>query len=69
MTKAIRCVKKLSKKDLTDEEKNKLVEEVNTLKGLDHPNIVKAHEMYTYKKQIFLVLELCDGGDLYTRSE
>jgi serine/threonine protein kinase len=34
---------------------------------MDHPNIVKAHEMYTYKKQIFLVLELCDGGDLYTR--
>jgi calcium-dependent protein kinase len=35
---------------------------------MDHPNIVKAHELYTYKKHIFLVLELCDGGDLYTRS-
>lgn len=35
---------------------------------MDHPNIVKAHELYRYKKHLFLVLELCDGGDLYTRS-
>jgi serine/threonine protein kinase len=41
---------------------------VDILRGMDHPNIVKAHELYTYKKHIFLVLELCDGGDLYTRS-
>eukprot|EP00934_Nitzschia_sp_Nitz4_P009415 Nitzschia sp. Nitz4//scaffold133_size116822//56256//65702//NITZ4_003807-RA/size116822-snap-gene-0.16-mRNA-1//-1//CDS//3329535396//9405//frame0 len=41
--------------------------EIDILKGLDHPNIVKAHEQYTYKKQIYIILELCDGGDLYTR--
>ena len=23
--------------------------------------------MYNYKKQIYIILELCDGGDLYTR--
>lgn len=33
----------------------------------DHPNIVKAHEVYNHKKQIYIILELCDGGDLYTR--
>jgi calcium-dependent protein kinase len=33
----------------------------------DHPNIVKAHEVFSHKKQIFIILELCDGGDLYTR--
>jgi len=45
-----------------------LMNEVDILKSMDHPNIVKAHELYSYKKQLFLVLELCDGGDLYTRS-
>lgn len=41
--------------------------EIDILKGLDHPNIVKAHEVYSYKKQIYIILELCNGGDLYTR--
>lgn len=35
---------------------------------MDHPHIVKQHEIYKYKKQIYLILECCDGGDLYTRS-
>ena len=34
LSKALRCVKKLSKKDLTDEDKAKLVEEVLILKNL-----------------------------------
>lgn len=41
--------------------------EIDILKGMDHPNIVKAHEVYNHKKQIYIILELCDGGDLYTR--
>ena len=35
---------------------------------MDHPHIVKAFEVYKYKKQIYVILECCDGGDLYTRS-
>jgi calcium-dependent protein kinase len=34
----------------------------------DHPNIVKAYEVYDYKKQIYIAMELCDGDDLYTRA-
>jgi serine/threonine protein kinase len=41
-----------------------LKNEIAILKSTDHPNIVKAHEVYTYKKNIYLVLELCQGGDL-----
>ena len=41
--------------------------EIDILKGMDHPNIVKAYEVFSHKKQIYLILELCDGGDLYTR--
>lgn len=28
---------------------------------------MKAHEVYHHKKQIYIILELCDGGDLYNR--
>jgi serine/threonine protein kinase len=46
-----------------------LKNEINILRSLDHPNIVKAHEVFfCKKKQIYIVLELCEGGDLYTRS-
>jgi len=42
--------------------------EIDILRVLDHPNIVRAHEVYSSKNQIYLVMELCDGGDLFTRS-
>ena len=35
---------------------------------MDHPHIVKAFEVYKYKKQIYVIMQCCDGGDLYTRS-
>jgi len=48
---------------------DELKNEIEILRAMDHPNIVKAHEVYMFRnKQIYLVLELCDGGDLYTRS-
>lgn len=35
-------------------------EEVELLKKLDHPNIVKLHELFENNKFIFLVMELCE---------
>ena len=40
---------------------------VEILKSLDHPNIVRAMETFDYHNRVFIVLELCSGGDLYTR--
>ena len=44
-----------------------LQNEIAILRTLDHPNICKAIETYEFKKQMYLVLELCSGGDLYCR--
>jgi len=43
--------------------------EVEILKSLDHPNIVKPIEVFesTQNRQLFVVMELCSGGDLYSR--
>jgi serine/threonine protein kinase len=44
-----------------------MINEIAILQNLDHPNIVKAIETFDYSNQLFLLLELCNGGDLYAR--
>ncbi len=46
---------------------DELRNEISILQSLDHPNIVKAYEVYETSVNIYLVLEHCSGGDLYTR--
>jgi calcium-dependent protein kinase len=41
--------------------------EVDILRRLDHPNIVRLYEAYEDEHTIYLVLECCDGGDLLER--
>lgn len=36
-------------------------------KRLDHPNIIKLFEVYEDSKNLYLVLELCTGGELFDR--
>jgi calcium-dependent protein kinase len=35
--------------------------------SLDHPNIVKLFEVYDQKNYYVMVMELCDGGELFHR--
>lgn len=44
-----------------------LQNEIAILRTVDHPNICKAIETYDYNSKLYLVLELCSGGDLYYR--
>jgi serine/threonine protein kinase len=34
---------------------------------LDHPNIARLFEVYDYKSSYVLILELCEGGELFKR--
>jgi serine/threonine protein kinase len=43
-----------------------LKNEIQILKELDHPFIVRAIETFEYRNQIFIVMELCGGGKLLT---
>lgn len=49
--------------EFVDELKN----EINLLKQMDHPNIVKAYEVFSRHWDISIIMELCSGGDLYAR--
>lgn len=44
-----------------------LENEIKILRSLDHPHIVKPIETFFYRNQIFMIMELCSGGDLYSR--
>jgi serine/threonine protein kinase len=44
-----------------------LKNEIEILKTLDHPHVVRAMETFEYRNQIFIVMELNYGGDLYSR--
>lgn len=41
--------------------------EVAVLKALDHPHIVRCIETFEHRHQIFIIMESCSGGDLYSR--
>lgn len=47
---------------------NELRNEIEVLRSLDHPNIVKAYEVYENKRNIYVLMEFCSGGDLYARA-
>lgn len=44
-----------------------LKNEIEILKTLDHPNIIRAYETYEKGNQLSLIMELCTGGDLFSR--
>ena len=49
---------------MTDEDRVGLQNEIDILKQVDHPNIVKLHDVYEDEKYFFLVMELMMGGEV-----
>ena len=65
LTKANYACKELQKKSVSDYDG--LMREVNLMIKLDHPNIIKLYEYYENDKNIYLIMELCTGGELFDR--
>ena len=57
----------MDKVQLSEDEKIKLRNEVNILRSLDHPNILKVYEFYEDNKHFYIVTELLTGGELFDR--
>lgn len=51
----------------TEEGLQQLREEIAIMCQLDHPNIVRLEEVYESHSEIYLVQELCVGGELFDR--
>ena len=59
--KIIQCKSNSEHKSIT------INKEINILKNLDHPNIIKVYEFYSTEKYIYIINELCTGGELFDK--
>ncbi len=46
-------------------EAEQLFNQMNIMTSLDHQNIARLFEVYDYKNNYVLIMELCDGGQLF----
>ena len=61
----IRACKHLSKLNIKNLEKFK--REIEILKKLDHPNIIKLYEVFESDRSLYLIMEECKGGEIFDR--
>lgn len=60
--------KELNYGKMSEKEKSMIVSEVNILRELRHPNIVKYYDRIIDREsaKIYIIMEYCDGGDIAT---
>ena len=63
------AIKVVNKNKLHPEDLKALMDEVQILQTVDHPNIVKYHETYDDVNYLYLVMEYCPGGELFDHNE
>jgi calcium-dependent protein kinase len=61
----VRACKHLSKLNIKNLEKFR--REIEILKQMDHPNIIKLYEVYESDRSLYLVMEECKGGEIFDR--
>jgi len=66
-TGARRAVKSVDKLIVAKTRGDFLRRELDILRQLDHPNVLRLYEAFEDASAIYLVLELCEGGDLLER--
>ena len=62
----IRALKEISKESMNvkPENEEEIRNEIEVLKNIDHPNIMKIFEFFEDEKNIYLINEFCGGGDI-----
>ena len=61
-TNYLRAVKAIKKKNV---DRNEFMNEIEVLKTVDHPNIIKLFDCYYDRNFYYMVEEYCSGGDLF----
>ena len=59
------CCKEILKSKIADLAKFK--NEINILSKVDHPNIIRLYEIFEDDRYISLIMELCQGGELFQK--
>ena len=62
----IRALKTITKKRYSTPQEIKMIKnEINLMKVVDHPNIVRIFEFFEDEENIYIITELCTGGQLF----
>ena len=61
------AVKLINRRKLDRFEREMMKNEINILKVLDHPGIVKLIDVFDLQKTLILILEFIPGGELYNK--
>ena len=66
ISKVLRAMKIIhkDKMSLGSEEEEALINEINVVKSLDHPNIMKVYEFFNKDNCLYIISELLSGGEL-----
>mmetsp|Transcript_9341 Transcript_9341/g.27977 ORF Transcript_9341/g.27977 Transcript_9341/m.27977 type:complete len:509 (-) Transcript_9341:44-1570(-) len=67
-TKKWYAVKTLQTQRISADAIEEMMNEIDIMMGLDHPNIVRPLELFSTKREIYFVIPFCSGGDLYKRA-
>ena len=61
------CAMKIINKspNCSDENEKEILNEINILRSMDHPGVLKIFEFYSNKDSYSIVTELCPGGELF----
>mmetsp|Transcript_13857 Transcript_13857/g.31452 ORF Transcript_13857/g.31452 Transcript_13857/m.31452 type:complete len:505 (+) Transcript_13857:23-1537(+) len=65
LTKSTRAIKTIQKAQMKNTDRFKM--EISIMKKMDHPNIIKLYETFDDARNIYLIMELCTGGELFDR--
>jgi len=63
LTGEARAIKTVAKRAMLADDMKYVYLELEAMARLDHPNIVKFHEFFEDEKMLYLVTEMCVGGD------
>jgi len=64
-TRAVYAVKSVSKNNVKDTDQFR--QEVANMRLMDHPHIIRLYEVFEDEHKVYLVMELCTGGELFDR--
>ncbi|PWN44207.1 Pkinase-domain-containing protein [Ceraceosorus guamensis] len=62
-----RALKIIAKKPLKENSEKMLQEEIHILGKVEHPHVIKMWDLYETKEGVFIVTDLCRGGELFDR--
>ena len=66
----IRAMKIIPKSIIKEDENGRqLIDEIDILKSLEHPNIMKIYECFNDNENVYIISEYCNEGDLLGKME